>query len=155
VLLEVLKLVEQRMQNAGLELEFDWPPEIGQLEADQRRLKQVVFNLLSNAIKFSSRGATVTLGARRAGDGVDIWVADTGEGIPLEQHERVFEKFAKGQTTTARNPGAGLGLSLVRSFVELHGGSVELESTPGAGTRVTCRLPVGGSANIRAGDRPG
>jgi signal transduction histidine kinase len=149
VLLEVLKLVEQRMQNAGLELEFDWPPEIGQLEADQRRLKQVVFNLLSNAIKFSSRGATVTLGARRHGGEIDIWVADTGEGIPLEQHEWVFEKFTKGQTTTARNPGAGLGLSLVLSFVELHGGVVELQSTPGAGTRVTCRLPVEGSAAPR------
>ena len=109
----------------------------------------MVFNLLSNAIKFSSRGATVTLGARRHGGEIDIWVADTGEGIPLEQHEWVFEKFTKGQTTTARNPGAGLGLSLVLSFVELHGGVVELQSTPGAGTRVTCRLPVEGSAAPR------
>ena len=155
LLLEVLKLIEQRMQNAGLKLEFDWPPEIGFLEADQRRLKQVVFNLLSNAIKFSNRGGTVILGAERDGDEIGIWVADTGEGIPLDQHEWVFEKFTKGQTTTARNPGAGLGLSLVRSFVELHGGSVELESTLGAGTRVTCRLPTRNPANNPAAGRPG
>ena len=136
----VLKLATGRAFKQNLSIRSRCPADIGQLTADERRIKQVLFNLVSNSLKFTPNGGTVTVGAAREGDEVAIWVADTGIGIPEDDQGQVFDKFYKSAQDTRR--GAGLGLSLVRSFVELHGGRVDLESVPGEGTKVTCRLPA-------------
>lgn len=88
-------------------------------------------------------GGSVTLAAQRQGDAVVLTVADTGVGIPEEEQAAVFEGFRRGSQPEARQNGAGLGLSLVKRFVELHGGRVELVSVPGEGTTVFCTLPAG------------
>jgi len=143
LLASVLALTRERARKQNLNLEFDCPPEIGSIVADERRLKQALFNLMSNAIKFTPSGGTIALRARRVNGEVALSVTDTGIGIPREQQQRVFEKFERGNPQ-ARQSGAGLGLSLVKSFIELHGGRVEMESTPGQGTRVTCYLSATG-----------
>ncbi len=138
----VLALTRERARKQNLNLEFDCPHDLGTIPADERRLKQALFNLISNAIKFTPAGGTIRLVARRTEEGeVALTVADTGVGIAREQQARVFEKFERGNPQ-ARQSGAGLGLSLVKSFVELHGGRVEMTSSPGEGTVVTCYLPA-------------
>src|SRR5690606_32917721 len=114
---------------------------IGRFVADERRIKQVLYNLVSNALKYTPTGGRAVLGASRDGDELTLWVSDTGSGINAEERALVFQRVKRGRTT-ARRHGAGLGLALVRSFVELHGGQVELESEVGVGTRVTCRIPA-------------
>lgn len=129
-----------RAQAGKRSLELEISGEIGTIRADQRRLRQILFNLLSNAISFTNPGDTITLGADRGGGEVRLWVRDTGDGIKPEHQATVFDRFeARGSSEKRR--GAGLGLTLVRSFVELHGGWVSLESAPREGTRVTCHLP--------------
>jgi signal transduction histidine kinase len=135
----VLSLTRERARKQSLKLEFDCPTDIGSLVADERRLKQALFNLISNALKFTPPGGTVTLAARRTASRVALIVADTGVGVPREDQARIFEKFERG-SPNARHSGPGLGLSLVKSFIELHGGTVEMDSRPGSGTTVTCYL---------------
>jgi signal transduction histidine kinase len=135
----VLSLTRERARKQNLKLEFDCPTDIGALVADERRLKQALFNLISNALKFTPPGGTVTLAARRTAERVALIVADTGVGVPREDQARIFEKFERG-SPNARQSGPGLGLSLVKSFIELHGGTVEMDSRPGTGTTVTCYL---------------
>ncbi len=135
----VLTLARERARAQDLHLEFDCAPDIGTVPGDERRLKQAMFNLVSNALKFTPKGGIVRLAARREGDRVALVVADTGIGVAEEDRERIFEKFERGNPQ-ARQSGAGLGLSLVKSFIELHGGTVELQSRPGEGTTVTCWL---------------
>jgi len=137
LLVSVMRLTREWGRSQNLSFEFDCPPDIGTIVADERRIKQVVFNLVSNAIKFSPPGSRIALSARRAGDELVLAVADTGIGIPREDQARVFEKFERG-----RGGGAGLGLSLVRSFIDLHGGRVEIDSEPTKGTTVRCYLPT-------------
>jgi len=135
----VLSLSRERARNQNLKLEFDCPTDIGALHGDERRLKQALFNLISHALKFTPAGGTVTLAARRSGERVALIVADTGVGVPREDQARIFEKFERG-SASSRQSGTGLGLSLVKSFIELHGGTVEMDSRPGSGTTVTCWL---------------
>ena len=138
----VLSLTRERARKQNLKLDFDCPTDIGVLVADERRLKQALFNLISNALKFTPPGGTVTLAARRIADRIALIVADTGVGVPREDQARIFEKFERG-SPNARHSGPGLGLSLVKSFIELHGGTVEMDSRPGSGTTVTCYLSAG------------
>jgi signal transduction histidine kinase/PAS domain-containing protein len=137
MLQSVLTLQQAQARNLGLRLEFDCPPTIGTVPGDERRLKQVMFSLVSNALKFTPAGGSVMVAARREGERVALVVSDTGIGVAAEDQARIFEKFERGNT---RQSGAGLGLALVKSFIELHGGTVELRSSPGAGTTVTCWL---------------
>ncbi|HXP31595.1 MAG TPA: ATP-binding protein [Stellaceae bacterium] len=137
----VVTLSRERARSQGIKLDFDCPPDIGTILADERRLKQALFNLTSNALKFTPAGGTVTLAARREGDQLKLIVADTGVGVAEEDQARIFGKFERGHPQM-RQAGAGLGLSLVKSFIELHGGRVELESAPGSGTTVTCILDL-------------
>ena len=115
--------------------------DVGHFQADGRRVRQVLFNLLSNAISFSEAGQTVTLAAMRRGPEVVFKISDRGRGIPGEALERVFERF-ESLPNGARHRGPGLGLSIVRALVELHGGRVTIESVVGEGTLVTCFFPV-------------
>ncbi len=133
--------VQDRLVKNNLKLEIDTAPGIGSFNADERRLRQILFNLLSNAVGFSPAGETVTLSAERRADTVVFTVTDHGPGIPPDKQDRVFEMF-ETDSMGSQHRGTGLGLSLVRSFVELHGGSVTIDSTLGHGTTVTCVFPV-------------
>ena len=135
----VLALSRERARNKNLALNFDCPTDIGVLVGDERRLRQALFNLISNAINFTPGGGSVTLSARRTDGEIALAVIDTGVGVPQEDQARIFEKFERG-SPLARQSGPGLGLSLVKSFIELHGGRVVLTSSPGTGTIVTCYL---------------
>ena len=112
---------------------------------DAERVQQVIGNLLSNAIGFSPNGSTIRLGAKYAGDKVQIWVADTGSGIDPAFQPKAFERF-QSKPLPGSHRGAGLGLPLVKSFTELHGGQVMLVSKPGLGTTVVCAFPKAGPA---------
>ena len=132
-----------------LDVYLDCPKNVGKLEADERRIKQVLLNLIRNAIAHTPEGGHITLKARRRAQDVQISVIDTGEGIDAQEQSRVFTPFERshngnggGEDSARQNGGAGLGLTLVRNIVEMHGGTVELASTPGEGTRVTATLPL-------------
>ena len=138
----VLTLTRERARNQNLDLSLHCPDDIGLIEADDRRLKQALFNLISNAIKFTPPGGAIRLEAERDTSELILSVADTGVGIPMADQTRVFEKFERGDPAVSQT-GAGLGLSLVKSLVELHGGTVTIESTPDHGSTVRCHLPTG------------
>lgn len=133
--------VLDRLVKDNLKLEIDAAPGIGNFTADERRLRQILFNLLSNAVGFSPPNGTVTLSAERRAGAVAFTVTDRGPGIPPEQKDKVFDWF-ETDSMGSDHRGTGLGLSLVRSFVELHGGTVTIDSTLGQGTTVTCVFPV-------------
>ena len=105
-------------------------------------MKQALFNILSNAVKFTPNGGTFIVSARRQGDEIVLTTTDSGIGISEEDQERAFDRFERGSHPDARRAGAGLCLSLVKSFVEMHGGQVDLQSQPDHGTRVQCTLPA-------------
>ncbi len=137
----VAGISREQARKAGLELVVKCDPGCGSIEGDQRRLTQAIYNLVANSVKFTPRGGRITLRARPAGDdGVEITVRDTGIGIDEEDREAIFEKFHTGTRPSSRK-GVGLGLSLVRSFIELHRGRISLVSRPTEGTTVTCVLP--------------
>jgi cell cycle sensor histidine kinase DivJ len=115
----------------------------GELAADKRACRQILINLLSNAVKFTEPGGRIAVGAEVVGDWMDLHVTDTGIGIPAEFLPRLGDPFFQVRADYDRGyEGAGLGLSLVRGLVGLHGGAVLLESVAGVGTRVTVRLPL-------------
>ncbi len=147
MLASVLGLIRERARRKSLKVDLDCPPGIGWLVADERRLKQVLFNLLGNAVEFTPPRGRIRLQAARQGSEVLLIVADSGIGIPERDRQRIFETFESGaaaklQDWVSRPGGAGLGLPLVKRFIELHGGRVEVKSAPGKGTTVTCRLPA-------------
>ena len=109
--------------------------------ADDMRLRQIVLNLVTNAVKFTPSGGLVSIGASSGAGWMEITVADTGVGIAVEDQGRVFEAFTQLDVATNREPGAGLGLAMVKQLTELHGGRVSLESELGRGTTVKVRLP--------------
>jgi signal transduction histidine kinase len=133
--------VQDRLVKDGIALKISSPADIGSFVGDERRVLQVLYNLLANAVGFSPKGETVTLAAERRPDAVVFSVTDSGPGIPAEVKDKVFDWF---ETHSLGSPhrGTGLGLSLVRSFVELHGGTVALDSALGRGTTVTCTFPL-------------
>jgi signal transduction histidine kinase len=133
--------VQDRLVRNELALDIRAGANIGSFTADERRIRQVLFNLLSNAVGFSPAGATVTLAAERRPDAIVLSVTDRGPGIPPDRKDRVFDWF-ETHPLGSHHRGAGLGLSIVRSFVELHGGTVTLDSTVGHGTTVTCTFPL-------------
>ena len=138
-------MVQERCNKEGLELVMVAPEGLGPLTADPARLKQVMFNLLSNAISYTPSGGTIEFGAAAEGAGLRFWVRDTGPGFEPEQQAVAFERF-ESQKVGATPRGTGLGLALVRSIVELHGGWVSLRSKKGEGTEVTCHLPRSGES---------
>ncbi|MEX2616026.1 MAG: ATP-binding protein [Alphaproteobacteria bacterium] len=144
-LVNLLPVFRKRAGDSGLELNFDCPADIGTIVADERRVRQAIYNLITNAVQFTPEGGTVTLSARREPDGMTIAVADTGIGIAPEDTDRMLEKFERGQGDS-REYGAGLGLALVKNLIELHGGSITVQSELGKGTRIECRLPLNAMA---------
>lgn len=137
---DVFALFVERAKNNRIDMKLKCPANIGKVQADEARIKQVLFNLLSNAVKFTPEGGGITLGAKAEGDNIVLWVEDTGMGIAEQEQRSVFERFRAGAVRTQRS-GAGLGLAMVKNFIELHGGRVELESDLGKGTKVRCYIP--------------
>jgi CheY-like chemotaxis protein len=128
-----------------------------QVDADPMRLEQIVTNLLTNAMKYTPAGGSITVTAGSAGDTAVIAVEDTGVGMTPDLVERVFDLFVQGERALARSEGGlGIGLTLVRRLVEMHGGSVVAESDgPGRGSRFTVRLPVATGVPARGERRTG
>jgi signal transduction histidine kinase len=116
--------------------------DLGEFVADERKVRQITLNLLSNAVKFTPDGGRVDLRAQLVDGGIEIAVADTGIGIAPEDQAAVFEEFRQvGSDSGRKSEGTGLGLALARRFVELHGGTIRVESAPGRGTTFTFSLP--------------
>jgi signal transduction histidine kinase len=133
--------LQDRIAEKAVLLDVRAAPDVGSFLADERRVRQILFNLLSNAISFSPVGEVVRVTVERRDGAVIFSVTDRGPGIPAEISERVFDRF-ESHALGSEHRGAGLGLSIVRSFVELHGGTVKLESAVGRGTTVTCIFPL-------------
>jgi signal transduction histidine kinase len=141
----VFDLVQGWARKEDIKIELDCAKNVGTIVADERRLQQAVINLIRNAITFTPAGGQITLGAERKKDGLTIFVKDTGIGISKEDRVRIFEPFQRAHTGgkgRLSRSGAGLGLSLVRNIVALHGGSVDLQSEQGKGTTVSLFLPI-------------
>jgi signal transduction histidine kinase len=137
-----LTLIRERATRQGIALALDLDPAVGDCVADVRKFKQIMLNLLSNAVKFTPEGGSVRVRARRANGGVEISVSDTGIGISQADQPLVFEEFRQASGDyLKKSEGTGLGLALTRSFVELHGGRISLQSEPGKGSTFTFTLP--------------
>ncbi len=132
--------VHDRVSRARLRLEVTIAPDIASFVADEGRVRQVLYNLVSNAIGFSNPGGVVRLDCGRTGAMIAFTVHDQGVGIPKDQQRAVMERFVS-RTQGSKHRGAGLGLSIVKSLVELHGGEMMLDSSPGQGTSVTVLFP--------------
>jgi PAS domain S-box-containing protein len=142
VLLDALGTMREDARRAGLQLEDMFEPDLW-VNADATRMSQIAINLLSNAIKFTPSGGRVTARLQRRGDNACFTVEDTGVGIDAELLPRLFAPFVQGSAGVARRAGMGIGLSIVRSLVELHGGSVRVESEgAGQGARFIVELPA-------------
>jgi len=137
-----LRLLRVQADGAGVNLRGVLPQAALEVEADRRAIKQIVLNLVSNALKFTPKGGAVTVTAQGYDGDFELVVADTGVGISAEDLDRLGRPYEQAGDPTQRQMGTGLGLSLVRSFAELHGGDMVIESTLGEGTSVTVRLPV-------------
>lgn len=145
-------LVGDRARNSEITLKLECPSDIGIMDGDENRIRQILFNLLTNSIKYTEPKGQVCLGAK-LGDVVDeivFWVEDNGMGMTQEEQDFVFSKFYRTAGASRKNSGTGLGLSMVKSFVELHGGRVELSSQFGVGTTIYCYLPRKNSAPASA-----
>jgi signal transduction histidine kinase len=139
-----LVLVRERALRRGIALEQTVDPRLGMIKGDERKIKQVLLNLLSNAVKFTPEGGRIDVRAVRADGMAEISVADTGVGIAPEDHETVFEEFRQvGSDYARKHEGTGLGLALARKFVELHGGTIRVQSQLGAGATFTFTIPMG------------
>ena len=134
---ESVQMAASKARDTEVPIKIKCDPKIGEINADPKRITQVIVNLLSNALRHTERGDTITVSAERLDGVVRLTVADTGKGMAFEQQARAFDSFESGDRR-----GAGLGLALVRSFVEMHGGWVALTSEPGRGVTVVCHLPV-------------
>jgi signal transduction histidine kinase len=138
-----ITLIRERAARRAIELEVEIDPRLGEIKADERKVKQVLLNLLSNAIKFTPEGGRVSVQAGLADDFAEISVIDTGVGIAPEDHEAVFEEFRQvGSDYAKKHEGTGLGLTLSRRFVELHGGKLRVKSQLNQGATFTFTLPV-------------
>ncbi len=115
---------------------------LGEVRADERKIRQVVLNLLSNAIKFTPEGGRIEVWAAPVDGSVEVSVSDTGVGIAPEDKDAVFEEFRQVGTSAARQEGTGLGMALCRRFVELHGGRIRVQSEVGRGSTFTFTIPV-------------
>ncbi len=137
---DVAEQITDKLHESNVELEIAAPVKLGTLVADHQRLKQILIKLLTNAANFAPEGSTILLSCNRNGSDFVFSVSDKGPGIPEDVLKTVFDRFSS-RGNGGRRSGAGLGLSIVESFVSLHKGEVHIDSKPGEGTVVTCRIP--------------
>lgn len=137
-----MALIRERAQRHDISLAMEVDPNLGEIVADERKLKQILLNLLSNSVKFTPDGGRIDVRATIEDQGVAISVQDSGIGIAAADQEAVFEEFRQvGRNYTSKQEGTGLGLALTRRFVELHGGTITVQSELGQGSTFTFRLP--------------
>jgi signal transduction histidine kinase len=141
MLQSLLLLTRERAHNRDLVIELDYPPQIGAILGDERRLKQALFNLVSNSVRFTPPGGAIRISAERTDDALLLHVSDHAPGFATTGAAEFFHLVPCSRSRSA----SSFGLSLVRRLIELHGGSVDIESIPARGTRITCRLPSGGT----------
>ena len=141
-----LTFVRERAARRGIALHQTVDQRLGQIRGDERKIKQVVLNLLSNALKFTPEGGRIDVGARVVDEMAEVSVTDTGIGIAPEDQEAVFEEFRQVGTAAKTVEGTGLGLTLSRKFIELHGGRISVKSQLGVGSAFTFTLPLGDTA---------
>ena len=140
---DCLTLVRNRAQKSDVMLATEIEPRLPRLVCDERALKQVLLNFLTNAVKFTPAGGRVTTGVNRAKDGLAIWVRDTGIGMKETDIAVALAAFGQIDSKLARqHQGTGLGLPISRSLIELHGGTLTVESAPGKGTTMTATFPA-------------
>src|SRR6185436_15808914 len=139
---DALMLMRERASRRGITLERQVDERLGEIHADQRKVKQILLNLLSNAVKFTPEGGRIDVRAALADGMAEISVIDTGVGIAAEDHDAVFEEFRQVGKADKKAEGTGLGLALCRKFVELHGGRIWVKSQVGAGSTFTFTLPL-------------
>jgi len=137
-----LTLVRERAARRGITLEKSVDERLGQIRADERKIRQVALNVPSNAVKFTPEGGRIEVRAVPVDGSVEVSVSDTGVGIAPEDQEAVFEEFRQVGTSAAKQEGTGLGLALCRKFVELHGGRIWVTSQVGVGSTFTFTIPV-------------
>jgi signal transduction histidine kinase len=136
-------MVQARADNGGIALVANLPGGLPTIWADGRALKQVILNLLSNAVKFTAAGGRVMLSAAWTPDGIALSVADNGIGIPPEALARIVRPFGQADASISRRfGGTGLGLPISKRLIELHGGTLTIDSALNSGTTVTVMLPV-------------
>ncbi|NJM74574.1 MAG: HAMP domain-containing histidine kinase [Acaryochloridaceae cyanobacterium RU_4_10] len=134
---------EMHLKATGLSGDRHWNLEhraSGKIRVDRQRITEAMMNLAENAVQHTVSGDTITLGSRLNHQNLEIWVKDTGEGIPLAEQQRIFERFARVTHTRRRSDGSGLGLSIVKAIAEAHGGHVTVHSNPGTGATFTLVL---------------
>jgi signal transduction histidine kinase len=138
-----LLLIRERASRHGIKLDRVIDDRLGDFTGDERKIKQILVNLLSNAVKVTPEGGQIKVEATLGDSAVIISVSDTGVGIAPEDHEAIFEEFRQvGSNYTQKREGTGLGLSLTRKFVDLHGGKIWVESELGKGSTFTFTLPI-------------
>ncbi|HKP66702.1 MAG TPA: GAF domain-containing protein, partial [Casimicrobiaceae bacterium] len=137
-----IALIRERAQKHAIALNVHIEQGLADVVADERKLKQTLLNLLSNAVKFTPDGGQIDVRARRARHDIEVAIEDTGVGIAATDHAAVFEEFRQvGRQYTSKHEGTGLGLALTRRFVELHGGTIRVDSELGKGSIFTFTLP--------------
>ena len=146
----VESLLRQRQQQLVVELPDDLPP----VRGDKTRLTQVFVNLIANANKFSPDGSVLRIGARAVGGQVESWVEDEGPGVAQHDVDSVFERFRRGNDVEPEPGGLGLGLWIVKSVIERHGGSIVVQRTPQQRTRFSFTLPLYSDSPANAGEKP-
>jgi signal transduction histidine kinase len=135
--------VRERATKHGITLDVTVDERLGDIVGDERKIKQILLNLLSNAVKFTPEGGRIGIEARQVDGSVEIWVSDTGIGIAPEDQPKIFEEFRQvGSDYAHKSEGTGLGLTLAKKFVELHGGRIWVESEIGKGSKFTFTLPL-------------
>ena len=151
---DVVRTMRAQTDGTNQTLNAEIEPGLPLINAEADRIRQILVNLLTNAHEYSPEGAAIEVMARVAGDEVEIAVTDNGPGIPESQLEHIFERFVRGDAgLTQRVGGTGLGLAISKSLVELHGGRIAAESTPGVGSIFSIRLPVARGRTDRRPDR--
>ena len=144
-----MRMIRRKAEEKEIDLVLDAAQNLPDIDADHRAIRQMVLNLVSNAIKFTDRGGKITVRVEQRGPEIYFGVTDTGIGIPAEDISRLGQPFEQVSKTKDRNTdGTGLGLSLTKSFAEMHGGRLNLSSIYGEGTTVAFYLPIGGPGSL-------
>ncbi len=147
VIEDSVEMVVSKAEDTQITVRAELSGDLGIVKADERRIRQVLFNLFSNAMRFTDEGGEIVVSAQRVGAQACIIVRDNGRGIEADKQVATFDSFSSSD-----HRGAGLGLALVKHFVELHGGTVKLKSTLGEGTQVHCMLPLQASGDVKTTD---
>jgi signal transduction histidine kinase len=134
---ETCQRLEPSLREGNVELVLDLAPDLPEMQFDPGHLRQVILNIAKNGLEAMDRGGTLTLRTGRQEGGVFLEIDDTGEGIPPDIQEKIFQPFF-----SSKPKGSGLGLAICQKIMEAHGGEIQIDSAPGQGTRVTLRLKV-------------